>query len=390
MSELKIGLDGVLVARTRMSKVLGQEGRLIYGGYDIRDIAQNASFEELAYLFWYWRLPNSRELIRFSDSLKIRRNVPFHVLELIRSAPTIEAHPMSVLRTAVSALALGDPGSNDISGASNLRRAADLTAKIPTIVAAHDRRRKELEILGPRDDLDHASNFLYMLNGRVPSEIEARALNLYLVLLADHGFNASTFSARVTAATQSDIFSAVTSAIGTLKGPAHGGATEATMNQFFEIGKVENVEDWFKEAREEGKRMYGMGHRVYKAEDPRAAHLRQMTAKLAELTDPTWYEIAVKLEQVARKDPYFVDRQIFVNVDYYSAPLLYALGIDPDLFTNLFAMARIVGWTGHLIEQYADNRLIRPRAEYIGPEGLGWTPIEERDTWEQGTGPGAA
>ena len=196
MSELKIGLDGVQVARTRMSKVLGEEGKLIYAGYDIHDVAEHASFEEVAYMFWYWRLPNSRELTAFGDSLKMRRNLPFHVLELIRSAPTVEAHPMSVLRTAVSALALGDPGSNDISSGSNLRRAADLTAKIPAIIAAHDRHRKELETVGPRDDLDHASNFLYMLNGRVPSELEARALNLYLVLLADHGFNASTFSAR--------------------------------------------------------------------------------------------------------------------------------------------------------------------------------------------------
>jgi len=378
MTELKAGLQGVVVAQTKMSHVLGEEGRLIYAGYDIHDLAEQATFEEIAYMFWYWTLPNRRQLDGFDDSLKARRGLPFHVMELIRSAPTVQSHPMSVLRTSVSALALGDPGSNDISQASNLRRSADLTAKIPTIVAAHARNRKGLEPLGPRDDLDHASNFLYMLRGSVPSPIEARALNLYLVLLADHGFNASTFSARVTAATQSDIFSAITSAIGTLKGPAHGGAGEVAMQQFFDIGKVENVEPWFQKLRAQRGRISGFGHREYKVEDPRAVHLRQAAGQLAEMTDSRWVNIAEKLEQAARADPYFIERKLFVNVDYYSAPLLYALGIEPDLFTSVFSMARIVGWTGHLLEQYADNRLIRPRAEYIGPTNLKWVPVDQR------------
>jgi citrate synthase len=378
MTELKPGLQGVVVAQTKMSHVLGEEGRLIYAGYDIHDLAEQATFEEVAYMFWYWTLPNRRQLDGFDDSLKARRGLPFHVMELIRSAPTVQSHPMSVLRTGVSALALGDPGSNDISQASNLRRSADLTAKIPTIVAAHARNRKGLEPLGPRDDLDHASNFLYMLRGTVPSPIESRALNLYLVLLADHGFNASTFSARVTAATQSDIFSAITSAIGTLKGPAHGGAGEVAIQQFFEIGDVDNVEPWFQKLRAQGGRISGFGHREYKAEDPRAVHLRQAAGELAEETDPRWFHIAEKLERVARADPYFVERKLYVNVDYYSAPLLYALGIEPDLFTCIFTMARIAGWTGHLLEQYADNRLIRPRAEYIGPTDLRWVPVDQR------------
>lgn len=378
MTEVKIGLEGVVVARTKMSNVMGEEGRLIYAGYDIHDLAEHATFEEIAYMFWYWTLPNRRQLDSFDDSLKARRGLPFHVMELIRSTPSINSHPMSVLRTCVSALALGDPGSNDISQASNLRRAADLTAKIPTIIAAHDRTRKGLETLGSREDLDHASNFLYMLHGTVPSPVEARALNLYLVLLADHGFNASTFSARVTAATQSDIFSAVTSAIGTLKGPAHGGATEATMQQFLEIGEVENVEPWFRQLRAKGGRVYGMGHRIYKTEDPRAVHLLKAARQLGELTDPKWIRIAERLEQVARADPYFIERKLYANVDFYSAPLLYALGIDPDLFTTIFTMSRIVGWTGHLLEQYADNRLIRPLSEYIGPMDLRWVPVDER------------
>ena len=357
---------------------MGDEGRLIYAGYDIHDLANQATFEEIAYMFWYCCLPNQRQLATFEDSLRSRRNIPFHVMDLIRSTPTIQSHPMSVLRTAVSALALGDPGSNDISQTSNLRRAADLTAKIPTIIAAHDRNRKGSEIIGPREDLDHASNFLYMLQGRVPSEIESRALNLYLVLLADHELNASTFSARVTAGTQSDIFSAITSALGTLKGPAHGGATEATMLQIIEIGEVENVEAWYRTARAEGRRVYGMGHRVYKNQDPRAPHLQRATAQLAEINEPKWYQIAKGLEALARDDPYMIERKLYCNVDYYSAPLLYYLGIDPDLFTSMFAMARIVGWIGHLLEQYADNRLIRPRSEYVGPENLHWTPIEQR------------
>jgi len=351
---------------------------LLYAGYDIHDLADQATFEEIAYMFWYCCLPNQRQLATFEDSLRSQRNIPFHVMDLIRSTPTLQSHPMSVLRTAVSALALGDPGSNDISQVSNLRRAADLTARIPTIIAAHDRNRKGLEVIGPREDLDHASNFLYMLHGTVPSEVESHALNLYLVLLADHEFNASTFSARVTAATQSDLFSAITSALGTLKGPAHGGATEATMLQLFEIGEVESAEEWYRNARASGKRIYGMGHRVYKNEDPRAPHLRHAAAQLAEITESKWFNISEKLHELARDDPYMIERKIYCNVDYFSAPLLYALGIDPDLFTSIFAMARVVGWIGHLLEQYADNRLIRPRSEYVGFENLKWIPIEQR------------
>jgi citrate synthase len=288
---------------------------------------------------------------------------------------------MSVLRTAVSGLALNDPDAEDISHESNLHKAVDLTAKIPTIIAAIDRNRKELELVGPRNDLDHGANFLYMLRGREPSELEAEAINLYLVLLADHGFNASTFSARVTAATQSDMYSAVTTAIGTLKGPAHGGATQATMQQFLEIGEVETVETWFKNARAQKRRIMGIGHRVYKVEDPRARHLRQMAFELGKQTDPNpkWVRIAEKLEQTARQDTFFIERNLYANVDYYSAPLLYALGIEPDLFTTLFAMSRVVGWTGHLLEQYADNRLIRPRGDYVGPLDLEWVPIDERE-----------
>jgi citrate synthase len=378
MAEVHVGLEGIVVAKTKMSRVIGDEGRLIYAGYDIHDLAEHATFEEVAYMFWYCCLPNQRQEASFEDSMRNRRNIPFHVMDLIRSAPTLQSHPMSVLRTAVSALALGDPGSNDISQVSNLRRAADLTAKIPTIIAAHDRNRKGLEVIGPREDLDHASNFLYMLHGRVPTEIESRALNMYLVLLADHEFNASTFSARVTAATQSDIFSAITSALGTLKGPAHGGAAEATMLQLFEIGEVDKVEEWYQSARAEGKRIYGMGHRVYKSEDPRAPHLRRAAAQLVEIADPRWFQISEKLYEVASRDLYMIERKIYCNVDYFSAPLLYALGIDPDLFTSVFAMARIVGWIGHLIEQYADNRLIRPRSEYVGFEDLKWVPLDKR------------
>ena len=377
MTQIKLGLEGVVVAQSKMSKVLGREGRLIYAGYDIHDLAQHASFEEVAYMLWHCCLPNREQLETFVQDMISRRGISFQVMDLIRSTPQ-RAHPMAALRTAVSGLALSDPEADDITHESNLRKAADLTAKMPTIIAAIDRRRKGLEPLGPRNDLNHAANFLYMLHGREPSETETRAMNLYLVLLADHGFNASTFSARVTAATQSDMYSAVTSAIGTLKGPAHGGATQATMEQLFEIGQVENVETWFKNARAQGRRVMGMGHRVYKTEDPRARHLRQMARELAEQTDPKWFNIAQRLEQVARQDPYFIERNLYVNVDFYTAPMLYALGIEADLFTTIFAMARIVGWTGHLLEQYADNRLIRPRAEYVGPMDLKWVPIDQR------------
>jgi citrate synthase len=378
MAEVKSGLEGVVVAQSRMSKVLGDVGRLIYSGYEIHDLAEQASFEEVAYMLWNCCLPTREQLDNFERDMIRRRGISFQVMDLVRSTPP-EAHPMAALRTAVSGLALNDPEADDLSHESNLRKAADMTAKMPTIIAAIDRTRKGLESLGPRDDLNHAANFLYMLHGRQPSEIEARAMNLYLVLLADHGFNASTFSARVTAATQSDMYSAVTSAIGTLKGPAHGGATEAAMKQLFDIGDVENVEAWFEEARAQGRRIMGIGHRVYKVEDPRARHLRTVAAELAEQTDPKWFQIAERLEGVARQDTYFIERDLYPNVDFYTAPMLYSLGIEPDLFTTMFAMSRVVGWTGHLLEQYADNRLIRPRSEYIGPMDLEWVPIDERE-----------
>ncbi|UCC86642.1 MAG: citrate synthase [Anaerolineales bacterium] len=378
MAEVKSGLEGVVVAQSKMSKVLGDVGRLIYSGYDIHDLADHDTcFEEVAYMLWYCCLPTQEELDGFQRDMISRRGISFQVMDLLRTTPE-GAHPMAVLRTAVSGLALNDPEADDISHESNLRKAADLAAKIPTIIAAIDRNRKGLEPLGPRNDLNHAANFLYMLHGREPSETEARAINLYLVLLADHGFNASTFSARVTAATQSDMYSAVTSAIGTLKGPAHGGATEAAMEQLVAIGDVENVDAWFQNARAQGRRVMGMGHRVYKVEDPRARHLRNMAAELAEQGDPKWFQIAERLEHVALRDPYFMERSLYPNVDFYSPPVLNALGIETDLFTTIFAMARVVGWTGHLLEQYADNRLIRPRAEYIGPMDLKWVPIGER------------
>ena len=377
MAEVKTGLEGVVVAQSKMSKVLGDVGRLIYAGYDIHDLAEHASFEEVAYMLWNCCLPTRQQLSDFDKEMIGRRGISFQVMELVRSTPH-EAHPMAALRTAVSGLALSDPEADDLSHESNLRKSADLTAKMPTIIAAIDRNRKGLEPLGPRNDLNHAANFLYMLHGREPSEIEARAMNLYLVLLADHGFNASTFSARVTAATSSDIYSAVTTAIGTLKGPAHGGATQAAMEQLFAIGDVGNVEAWFQEARAQRRRVMGMGHRVYKVEDPRARHLRDMAAELAEQTDPKWFQIAEKLEAEARQDSYFIDRNLYPNVDFYTPPMLYALGIEPDLFTTMFAMSRVVGWTGHLLEQYADNRLIRPRAEYVGAMDLKWVAIDER------------
>jgi citrate synthase len=377
MAEVKAGLEGVVVAQSKMSKVLGDVGRLIYAGYDIHDLAENASFEEVAYMFWHCCLPTRQQLDDFEQDMINRRGISFQVMELVRSTPK-GAHPMAALRTAVSGLALNDPEADDISHESNLCKAADLAAKLPTIIAAIDRNRKRLEPLGPRNDLNHAANFLYMFHGREPGELEARAMNLYLVLLADHGFNASTFSARVTAATQADMYSAVTSAVGTLKGPAHGGATQAAMEQLFEIGDVENVESWFKNARAQGRRLMGIGHRVYKTEDPRARHLRKMAAELAEQTDPRWFQVAEKLEHMARQDPYFIERDLYANVDFYTAPMLCALGIDADLFTTIFAMSRIVGWTGHLLEQYADNRLIRPRGEYVGPMDLKWAPIDRR------------
>ena len=372
------GLAGVTAADTRLSRVDGENGRLIYRGYSIEDLGAKASFEEVVYLLWNGDLPNRGQLDAFKAALVSKRALPSAVLSTMQEFPH-EAHPMAVLRTVVSGLALIDPQADDISLPSARKKALLLTAVLPTIVAAWERIRNGQQPIEPRNDLDHAANFLYMLNEQEPSRQAVEALDTYLVLLADHGFNASTFAARVTTGTLADVYSAITSALGTLKGAAHGGANQAAMEQFMDAAQRGDVTAWFREAREQGRRIMGIGHRVYKTEDPRARILRPLAQELAESSGQgQWYEIARTIEQLARSDDFFVERDLYANVDYYSAVVLYMIQLPVDQFTCAFAMSRIAGWTAHVLEQLADNRLIRPKARYVGEENLTFVPLDER------------
>ena len=378
MAEVKSGLEGVVVGQQDISFIDGENGDLLYRGYHIDELAPSASFEEVVYLLWHGKLPNKKELEGLTERLVVRRALNPDHLKLIQSMPRT-ALPMSVCRTGVSQIGLYDPEKLTFDKQTSLLKADDILSKMPTILAAFDRYRRGLKPLPPREDLGHAANFLWMLNGKEPTPEAERGLDLYLVLLAEHGFNASTFSCRVTASTWAGMYSAVVSGIGTLSGHAHGGAVQEAMTQFQEIGNVANVEPWFEGALDSKKRIMGIGHRVYKALDPRAPHLRAKVEALAGQSEHRkWFDIAAKLEEVAGQHPYFQERKLYPNVDYYSAPLLYMLGLEPDMFTVMFAISRIAGWAAHIMAQYEDNRLIRPRAEYVGPKGLKWTPIEER------------
>lgn len=363
---------------TSSSYVDGTKGILIYRGYDIRDLGPNATFEEVVYLLWNDALPNERELATFKAAMDSKRALPSRLLDIMREFPT-HSHPMSVLRTAVSALGIIDPDADNITPDGARDKALYLTSIMPTIVAAWERIRNGNEPIAPRSDLSQAANFLYMLDGKEPDPHAVRALDSYLVMLADHGFNASTFAARVTTSTGTDFYSAITSAIGTLKGPAHGGATQRAMEQFIAAAGRGDVAAWFREARESGKRIMGIGHRIYKVEDPRAGILRPLTRKLAESSGTSqWFDIAHEIELLARADEYFIERDLYPNVDYYSAVMLYTLGMPIDQFTCFFATSRIAGWCSQVLEQLADNRLIRPKEGYVGKFNQVYVPLSER------------
>ncbi len=378
MSEATKGLAGLIAADSILSSVNGETGELIYRGYDVMDLGQNACFEEVVYLLWNGELPNQAQLDTFKAALVAKRDMPPAVLGMMAQFPR-RTHPMAVLRTIVSSLGLADESADDISLDGARRKALWLTAIFPTIIAAWERIRNNKTPMPPRYDLGHSANFLYMLNGEEPNPAAVAALDAYLVALADHGFNASTFAARITTSTQADVYSAVTSAIGTLKGASHGGANQKAMEQFIDAAQRGDVSAWYKESRESGKRIMGMGHRVYKVEDPRGKLLRPLAERLAETSDRgQWYEIAAKIEELARKDDYFIERNLFANVDFYSAVVLYMIPIPVDQFTPLFALSRIAGWMAHIQEQLADNRLIRPKARYVGEVGRKFVAIEDR------------
>ena len=369
------GLEGIVAANSGVCYIDGEAGVLAYRGIDIHELAVKSTFEETTYLLWNGILPNQLALRQFQSQLALARSLDVRIIDLLRSFPTT-ATPMEVLRTAVSALSFYDADEKDNSHDANVRKSYNLTAQIAMLVAIYDRLRKGKEIVPPDRSLSHAANFLWMLTGEAPSETATRTLDIALILHADHEFNASTFAARVIAATLSDIHSAITGAIGALKGPLHGGANEAVMRLLYAIDKAgADPVEYVKNMLAARQKISGFGHRVYKTEDPRATHLRRMSEQLGrDAGQPKWFEMSRAIELYIN-----ADKKLNANVDFYSASTYTTLGIDIDLFTPIFAVSRIAGWAAHVIEQLDDNRLIRPRAEYIGPEYPSpWIPIEER------------
>ena len=357
------GLEGIVAANSGICWIDGARGILSYRGIDIHDLAENSTFEETTYLQWNGALPNELALREFQTQLSLARGLDFRIVDMLRSIPA-SATPMEVLRTAVSALSFYDADEKDSSHDANVRKCFHLTAQMAMIVAIYDRLRKGLEIVPPDRSLNHAANFLWMLNGVKPSETAVKTMDMALVLHAEHELNASTFAARVIAATLSDVHSAVTGAIGALKGPLHGGANEGVMRMLYDIDKSgSDPVEYVKGMLAARQKISGFGHRVYKTEDPRATHLRRMSKQLGEDAGQTkWYKMSRAIEIYIN-----ADKKLNANVDFYSASTYATLGIDVDLYTPIFALSRIAGWTAHIIEQLDDNRLIRPRAEYIGP-----------------------
>jgi 2-methylcitrate synthase len=369
------GLRNVLMDETKASFIDGEHGVLLYRGYSIHDLAVNCSFEEVGYLLLYGSLPNKSELDFFDARLRAARTLPAPVIEIIRIVA--RCHPMDVLRTAVSALSTFDPDAADESPEAVLRKSERLTAQVPSIVAAHHRIRNGLEPIAPRDDLNHAASFLYLLDGKEPPAEAIEAMNIDFVLHAEHGANASSFAARVTASTLSDLHSDIASAVGTLKGPLHGGAAEAVMKMALEIGEPERAAEYVKERqRNRENRIMGFGHRVYKVEDPRARHMREKSRALSErMGQAKWYQI---LEAVVEAMSRYQRHGIYVNVDFYAGSVYYLLGIPEDLFVPIFAIGRVPGWCASVIEQLEDNILIRPLLRYEGPMDLKYVPIDQR------------
>ena len=372
-SQLIRGLEGVVAAETRLCDLDGAHGRLAYGGYDIADLARQATFEEVAYLLWHGELPKSGVLDAFTVELVAARAIPSSVVDAFRLMPKA-TDPMRVLQAAVAMLGMHDPDATDDSHAANRRKAARLLSQMATVICAHHRVRNGQAPVAPAPDLGHAANFLYMLTGTRPSATAAKAFDASLTLYAEHELNASTFTTRVIMSTQSDMHSAVAGGVGALKGPLHGGAGEAVMRALMEIGEVVNVERFSADALATKRRLMGFGHRVYKAGDPRAAILRGMAEEACRQSGQfKWYEMAVALHERINKA-----KGLIPNVDFYSAPLFYTLGIPVDLFTPVIAAGRIAGWAANIIEQTDDNRLIRPRGDYVGPARREYVPPDKR------------
>jgi citrate synthase len=372
-SQLIRGLEGVVAVETRLCDLDGANGRLAYGGYSIDDLARRATFEEVCSLLWYGELPKPSQLDKITTELIAAREIPRGLVEAFALMPK-DTDPMRVLQAAVTILGMHDPEATDNSHAANLRKAARLTSQMATAICAHHRVRQGQLPVPPRQDLGHAANFLYMLTGTRASAVTVKAFDASLTLYAEHEMNASTTTTRVIVSTQSDMHSAVAGGVGALKGPLHGGAGEAVMRTLMEIGEVANVDIFADRALGEKRRLMGFGHRVYRAGDPRAAILKGMAEEACRQSGQfKWFEMAVKLHERIGKA-----KGLIPNVDFYSAPLFYSLGIPVDLFTPVIAAGRIAGWTANIIEQLDDNRLIRPRADYVGPAARPWVRREER------------
>ena len=376
-SAVSTGLRGVVAAASSIGDVNGEKGELIYQGVNIHDLATKSTFEEVVFLLWNGRLPTPAELDELRKNLAASYQLQPEILELItgfyKKVPQ-SADPMDALRTLVSAMAMFDEESRNLSREASIRVATRLTARFPTIVAAMQRARTGQELIAPKPELNIATNFLYMMKGEMPDEFDAHVLDVALILQADHELNASTFTARVVAGTLADIYSAVTAALGALSGPLHGGANTAIMKILLEIDSVDRVESYVKAALAQKKKIMGFGHAVYKTEDPRATHLRRLSKEMgARKGDTKWYDVTAKLEEVMKRE-----KGLLPNVDAYSASTYYMMGIPIDLYTPIFAISRISGWTAHILEQYADNKLIRPRAEYVGARNVAYVPINER------------
>ena len=373
--EIRKGLKDVYLDTTESSFIDGEEGKLLYRGYNIHDLAEKSTFEEVVYLLLYGKLPNRQELQEFDGLLRANRRIPdevIQVLDLVKNS-----HPMDALRTGISALSAFDPEVTDNSPEATIRKGIRLTAMGPTIVAAHHRLRSGLEPVAPNPDLNHAGNFLYMLFDKLPDQETIDLIDVDFILHAEHGANASSFGARVAASTISDLHSAVVTGVGVLKGPAHGGAAEEVMKMALEIGQPENAAEYCRNILDNGGRIMGFGHLVYRAEDPRARHLRDRSRALSEkMGQPGWFQILTYVEEEAMV-PYR-SRGIFVNVDFFAGSIYYLLGIPDDIFISIFALGRIPGWSLQCVEQFKDNILIRPLLEYTGDMDLEYVSIDQR------------
>jgi len=366
------GLEGVVVASTNISHVFGEEGRLVYRGYDISELAAKASYEEVCFLLWNGHLPNRAELDSLNTAMASKRALPEAADVALRALPR-ETNPMDALRTGISAAGAAIP----LSGTPTVDQAMTITALFPTVVAAFHRLRSGRQPIAPRADLGHAANYLYMLTGEVPPDNHIKSLETYLVLLADHGMNASTFTARVIASTESDIASCLTGAIGALKGPLHGGAPSLVMDMLDEIGTVDNIKPWIDHALDTNKKLMGFGHRVYRTTDPRAEILRDMAhhASTEEFFALAHGTEEYAIQELNRRKP---ERRLYTNVEFYSAAVLNSVGLPRDLYPSTFGVARAAGWSAHVLEQMIGNRLIRPQSEYSGPQGYKFVPVADR------------